>query len=141
MPSNLDKNATDLIDKLLSMNPTERLGYNDINELKSHSFFEGIDFGKLAMGQLDDPGFDNSNQITLMSEDDNSTNFRIDKLFKGDGSTSNTTMSEGNGSPVIMSGTVRKRNKIFFFKKRSMFVLENGMIIIKRSNGQVEETL
>lgn len=74
-----------------------------------------------------------------MSEDDNSSNIRIDRLFKGDGSTSNT--SEGNGSPVIMSGCVRKRNKIFFFKKRNMFVLENGMIIIKKCNGQTEETL
>jgi hypothetical protein len=50
-------------------------------------------------------------------------------------------MSEGNGSPIIMSGLVRKRNKIFFFKKRNMYVLESGLVIIKKMNGRTEESI
>lgn len=124
------------------MCPTERLGYNNIDELKSHPFFLGIDFVKLAAGELDDPGFDNSNLLTNMSEDDCSRNCSRSRLQKGtDSSSTVTSMSEGNGSPIIMSGMVRKRNKIFFFKKRNMYVLESGLVIIKKMNGRTEESI
>ena len=43
-PSYFDPASTDLIDKLLSYNPSDRLGLNNLNELKSHPFFDGIDF-------------------------------------------------------------------------------------------------
>ena len=45
--------AVDLIDKLLTLNPLERLGYgppgsdNDYDALKNHSFFKGVDFAKI----------------------------------------------------------------------------------------------
>jgi hypothetical protein len=74
-PKGLDEDAVDLIDKLFEICPTERIGYNNINEIKSHPFFERIDWERLAAGEIDDPGFDNSNQMTTMSEDDCSRNF------------------------------------------------------------------
>lgn len=40
----MDRNAQDLIDKLLEFEPYNRLGYKDYNKLKAHPFFEGIDF-------------------------------------------------------------------------------------------------
>jgi serine/threonine protein kinase len=51
-PKGLDKNAADLINKLLASNPTERIGYSSYQELKDHPFFEGIDFEDLARGKL-----------------------------------------------------------------------------------------
>ena len=42
--------AVDLIDKLLALNPLERLGYGpkgsgiDFEALKSHNFFKGLNF-------------------------------------------------------------------------------------------------
>ena len=49
-PKDMPADAIDLIDKILHPNPVERLGYgskqskNDFSALKSHKFFQGIDF-------------------------------------------------------------------------------------------------
>ena len=46
--------AVDLINKLLALNPRERLGYGpegsdlDFKALKSHAFFKGINFESIA---------------------------------------------------------------------------------------------
>ncbi|CAG9323048.1 unnamed protein product [Blepharisma stoltei] len=42
-PSHMTPQAIDLIGRILQIQPESRLGYNDINELKSHEFFNGID--------------------------------------------------------------------------------------------------
>lgn len=49
-PKNFDKDAKDLVRKLLKVNPNERLGAGlkgssiDMKSLKSHTFFKGKDF-------------------------------------------------------------------------------------------------
>ena len=49
----MPKEAVDLVNKLLQLDPTERLGYGtkdsnlDFNALKSHNFFDGLDFKKI----------------------------------------------------------------------------------------------
>lgn len=43
-PPFFDKNAQDLIDKLLAYNPIQRLGYASMNDLREHPFFREIDF-------------------------------------------------------------------------------------------------
>jgi len=43
----MDKDAKDLIDKLLDYNPEKRLGYNNFFQLKTHAFFSDIDFKRL----------------------------------------------------------------------------------------------
>jgi serine/threonine-protein kinase RIM15 len=40
----MDANAKDLITKLLIKVPGDRLGANDIEEVKQHPFFKGVDF-------------------------------------------------------------------------------------------------
>lgn len=57
-PSDFNKNAKDLIDKLLKVNPYERLGYNSYGDLKAHPFFEDIDFEKLESRELEVPDID-----------------------------------------------------------------------------------
>jgi hypothetical protein len=38
-PKEMDEAAKDLLDKLFSICPTDRLGYSSMNELKAHPFF------------------------------------------------------------------------------------------------------
>lgn len=40
----MNVHAKDLIDKLMKLNPFERLGYASYADLKMHPFFDGIDF-------------------------------------------------------------------------------------------------
>lgn len=53
----LSKNAFDLISKLLVKDPTKRLGHSekDAQEIKSHAFFEGIDWEKLLKKEIEAP--------------------------------------------------------------------------------------
>ena len=45
---NINKNAKDLIKKLLNKNPNNRLGHlKGFDEIKNHDFFKGLDFDKL----------------------------------------------------------------------------------------------
>lgn len=52
-PSYLEAEAKDLIDKMLDLNPLNRLGAglkgsdNDFRAIKAHPFFSGIDFNNL----------------------------------------------------------------------------------------------
>lgn len=46
-PKNIDPKAVDLIEKLLTIDPTKRLGFKSYDELKRHLFFEGLDFKSL----------------------------------------------------------------------------------------------
>lgn len=42
--SKLSSEAKDLIEKLLKKDPEERIGFKDLNDLKNHPFFQGINF-------------------------------------------------------------------------------------------------
>ena len=45
----VDEVAKDLIQKLLTFNPSERLGSNeDANDIKNHKFFEGINWDEYS---------------------------------------------------------------------------------------------
>ena len=41
---NIDPQAKDLIQQLLTKDPTLRIGFNSIEEIKSHPFFEGVNW-------------------------------------------------------------------------------------------------
>ncbi len=43
----MDRDAKDLIDQLLAYNPEKRLGFKNFHSLKTHPFFNGIDFKML----------------------------------------------------------------------------------------------
>ncbi len=42
-----NKEATDLITRLTAFYPSERLGYNGVNDIKAHSYFSQLDFKKV----------------------------------------------------------------------------------------------
>ena len=49
--------AIDLIDKIMQLNPLERLGFGEdgFKKIKSHKFFESIDFEKIQQGKISPP--------------------------------------------------------------------------------------
>jgi serine/threonine protein kinase len=55
IPEYVQKNAKDIILKLTTINPKERLGYNGANEIKSHPFFSDIDFDKVYNKKIKPP--------------------------------------------------------------------------------------
>ena len=54
-PSGIDSNAKDLIEKLLIVNPKERLGAEGSESIKSHPFFEGVDWNLAYEKKLNPP--------------------------------------------------------------------------------------
>ena len=47
IPEFVPEDAVDLIRKILVLNPEERIGYNSINDIKNHPFFNEIDWEKV----------------------------------------------------------------------------------------------
>ena len=54
-PSSMDKDAKDLIDKLLKINPYERIGFSSYNDIKTHPFFGDTDFDKVQRREIEVP--------------------------------------------------------------------------------------
>lgn len=54
-PSYMDKDAQDIVDSLLDIRPFNRVGMQGYDELKSHPYFNGIDFAKLEKRKLTVP--------------------------------------------------------------------------------------
>ena len=52
---NYSSNCIDFLNKLIISDPKKRIGFNDINELKNHSWFKGFDWNKLGKKQIDSP--------------------------------------------------------------------------------------
>lgn len=51
-PQDMDRDAKDLLSKLLNRDPTKRLGANGAAEIKSHRFFETIDWRRLLQKKI-----------------------------------------------------------------------------------------
>ena len=51
----IKEDAKDLISKLLVVEPTLRIGYNGIDEIKKHKFFESVDFDKVLNKEIEPP--------------------------------------------------------------------------------------
>ena len=52
---NYSTNCIDFLNKLIISDPKKRIGFNDINELKNHSWFKGFDWNKLEKKQIVSP--------------------------------------------------------------------------------------
>jgi serine/threonine protein kinase len=52
---NYSKNCIDFLNKLIISEPKKRIGFKDINELKSHSWFLKFDWNKLEQKKLESP--------------------------------------------------------------------------------------
>ena len=54
-PQECSKEGFDLIKRLLVLNPAERIGYHNMEEIKKHPFFSEIDWQKLEKKELFSP--------------------------------------------------------------------------------------
>ena len=54
----MDKTSRNLIDKLLDPVPQDRIGYSNYSELKTHPFFEDVDFESIDALDAEVPGID-----------------------------------------------------------------------------------
>ena len=52
---NYSPNCINFLNKLIISDPKKRIGFNDINELKNHSWFKGFDWNKLEKKQIVSP--------------------------------------------------------------------------------------
>ena len=95
----IKKDAKDLISKLLVVEPEKRIGCNNINDIKNHSFFKSISFEKIynkkeippfipnIEGELDLKYFNSQytdmELQTFPAQKIMDTNFNLDKEFEG----------------------------------------------------------
>lgn len=54
-PANMTEDARDLIDRLLTFEPTNRLGAHGADDIKTHSFFTNISWGLLFLQEVQPP--------------------------------------------------------------------------------------
>jgi len=52
---NFSYNCIDFLNKLLISDPKKRIGFNDINELKNHSWFKEFDWNKFEKKEIESP--------------------------------------------------------------------------------------
>ena len=48
-PGHIDRETKDIIQKLVTVDPYKRLGYKKISMLKTHPFFNGVDFSSIFL--------------------------------------------------------------------------------------------
>ena len=63
------QNLCDLINKLLIFNPCERIGYNNIEEIKSHPIFYKFPWKNLIYQTMKSPVLEDNNDIILISKE------------------------------------------------------------------------
>lgn len=146
-PDGFDPVARDLVEKLLVIEPTRRLGCDElggIEKLKSHPFFEGIDWAHLAEKKPPEllpylpatkdnpdqlwsrPGFDDKRIVELITNNVNICSISEDERLKQleDQKKNNPYHNLVEGNLIIKQGLVDKRKGLF--AKRRMLLLTEG---------------
>ena len=91
----IKEDAKDLISKLLVIEPTMRIGYNSIDEIKRHNFFKSVDFDKVLKKEIEPPFIPNiegdfdlkyfSSQFTEMELETFANDIIMKQTVKSDG--------------------------------------------------------
>lgn len=88
-PSYFSKNSIDIIKKFLNNDPSKRLGVRSFNDVKSHPFFEGIDWNDLLQYKIQPPIFSRGNgnnkneNIKKMEETEDGCDSKNDQYLEG----------------------------------------------------------
>lgn len=146
-PDGFDPVARELVEKLIVIEPTQRLGCEElggIEKLKSHPFFEGIDWAHLSVSKPPEllpylpattdnpdqlwsrPGFDDKRIVELITNNVNVCSISEDERNKKleDQKKNNVYHNLVEGHLIIKQGLVDKRKGLF--AKRRMLLLTEG---------------
>jgi serine/threonine protein kinase len=146
-PPDLDKDAKDLIDKLLEIVPGNRIGlkngsFDEINcyqEIKSHPFFSDIDFNALSERKLPVPF--NTVSSTMTDSDENSTSKKEESLMKKSGPIYDDINKYFDECCIYRvrfltrkywEGEVKVRRKFFLIRSRYLILFEDGTLMVLR---------
>lgn len=123
-PNNMPEVAKDLISKLLVANPFERIGAQSYNDLKSHPFFESIDWSDLShMEPLLEPlGYKLIWQEDVIREEEE----RQKQIRETERAEWGQFLLDAEN--IIVSGLIYKRRKLSI-KKRFMILTDSPRII------------
>lgn len=72
--------SIDLISSLLAYNPKERLGYKGVDEIKSHNFFDGLDWSSIEKKQITPIYVPANQRETMISGEDSMMTSAVEDL-------------------------------------------------------------
>eukprot|EP00347_Sterkiella_histriomuscorum_P007241 403349719 len=143
-PLSMERDAVDLIDKLLAFNPENRLGYKNLIQLKQHPYFHEVDLKRLAKRELPVP---NLEIFGIMSQQSLITDDSQDSALRKFGKSTLFSKIEMDQTPdcctrldynkKIFEGHVKVKRRLFFYKKRFMILQDDGLVVFARQNGRV----
>ncbi len=143
-PHDLDKDAANLIDRLLDYIPENRLGmkssnpFEGYNEIKQHPFFSDVDWAGVESRSLKPPCFDLFTGTNTDSDESSKRDDSNNKKKQGapaDEDLRNTLdhccqHRANDFGKKHWEGEVRVRRKIFLQRRRHMVLLQDGRVIL-----------
>jgi serine/threonine protein kinase len=101
--------ARDLISKLLVLDPAERLGAKDFDELKSHPFFEGVNFESLHAYDNEAPLLPRQKKLSMqkMTEKKFLPELPVAKKIVGGSGENQATLSTNGSLPVVSAADAK----------------------------------
>jgi 3-phosphoinositide dependent protein kinase-1 len=126
-PDFLSEDLKDLIDKLLKVDPIERLGSaiqdeNGIDKLKAHPFFEGIDFNSIHTKTV--PVSDNLRLTLEIMKKANDVPVKLDELDSDDESIKPSGMNKNHSN-----ASLKTANGVSIEKRDNKLQLDNSFSV------------
>ena len=149
-PADLDVDAADLVRQLTNPVKCNRLGLKNIEALKQHKFFHGINFNALAARRLEAPAFDLpiDSPVNTGGSDQKRIEIPATPTFLGAGSSGEVIPGEASQpidgmtdprqaairreqeATVIKAGQLARRSGLIFYSYRAytVYLLDNGQL-------------
>eukprot|EP01097_Dermamoeba_algensis_P000098 TRINITY_DN1034_c0_g1_i1.p1 TRINITY_DN1034_c0_g1~~TRINITY_DN1034_c0_g1_i1.p1 ORF type:complete len:302 (-),score=57.14 TRINITY_DN1034_c0_g1_i1:172-1077(-) len=122
-PENFPPVARDIIDKLLEPNPEKRLGANGYQEIKSHPFFNGIQWDRLK--DTTPPKLEPMNPPLVFQEKKATISVSGEKKTPPkENVPSQWSKFLSDGEQIIETGIVYKKRRMFNIKKRLLILTD-----------------
>ena len=148
LSADLNPVAASLLQSLLVADPEGRLGSNSIGDLKSHSFFEGIDFDTLWDNDVPDAITEMMHEVSLKNENvKEEDKNRGEDESRGREHSENSDISEVKREEeefkILMDGNVHMKKNMFWTQTRRLVIttepsIKYYSIKTKQERGAVE---
>lgn len=116
--ANIDEQAKDLIKQLLTKDPTQRIGFHDIEEIKGHPYFSGIDWATVRSAKVpyNPPQVRRPPRLQKPSHISNSfskaPNQSSPLLLPQSPSSNSSSSANGTARPTACFGSAQKRPQV-----------------------------